>query len=139
MDVIDFNVILGMDWLARNYATLDCQEKEVIFRILNVMEFQFRGDKISIPQNLIFEITTRKMLRRGCHGYLAMVRDIKAGKEIVENVPVVCEFPDAFPQELSRLPQEREIEFFIDVVPGIDSISMPPYRMAPVELKELNE
>ena len=41
--------------------------------------------------------------------------------------------------ELPGLPPDREIEFCIDVVPGTDPISMPPYRMAPAELKELNE
>ena len=41
LDVIDFDVILGMDWLARHYATLDCREKVVIFRIPNDEEFKF--------------------------------------------------------------------------------------------------
>ena len=46
LDVIDFDVILGMDWLARHYASLDCREKVVIFRIPNDDEFRFRGDKL---------------------------------------------------------------------------------------------
>ena len=46
---------------------------------------------------------------------------------------------DVFPEKLPGLPPDREIEFCIDVVPGTDSISMPPYRMAPTELKELND
>ena len=54
-------------------------------------------------------------------------------------MPGVCEFPDVFPEELPGLPPDREIEFCIYVVPGTDSISMPPYRMAPIELKELND
>ena len=52
---------------------------------------------------------------------------------------MVCEFPDVFPEELPGLPPDREIEFYIDVVPGTDPISMPPYRVAPEELKELND
>ena len=68
MDVINFDVILGMDWLARHYAILDYREKVVIFRIPNDEEFQFRGDKSSMPQNLIYAITTTKMLRRGVDG-----------------------------------------------------------------------
>ena len=91
-----------------------------------------------MPQNIISAITARKMLRRGCRGYLAVVRDMKVETGAVKNVPVVCEFPDVFPEELPGLPLEREIEFCIDVVPGTDPISMPPYRMAPAELKELN-
>ena len=68
-----------------------------------------------------------------------MVRDTKVYMRAVVNMPVVCEFLDVFPEELPRLPPEREIEFCIDVVPSMDPISMLPYRMAPVELKELNE
>ena len=118
---------------------MDFHAKEVIFRILYENEFRFRGDKSSMPQNLISAITARKMLRRGCQGYLAVVRDVQADKGSVDRVPVVCEFQDVFPEELPGLPPEREIEFCIEVVPGTDPISMPPYRMALVELSELNE
>ena len=79
------------------------------------------------------------MLRRGCQGYLAVVRDVEAKKGTVERVPVVCELPDVFPEELPGLPPDREKEFCIDVVPGANPKSMPPYRMAPAELKELSE
>ena len=51
----------------------------------------------------------------------------------------MCEFQDIFPEELPGLPPEREIDFCIDVVPGTDPMSMPPYRMAPAELSELKE
>ena len=49
LDVMDFDEILGMDWLSKHYATVDCQRKEVIFRIPNVEEFKFVGDKSSAP------------------------------------------------------------------------------------------
>ena len=65
--------------------------------------------------------------------------NVEAETGTVKNVPVVCEFSDVFLEDLPGLPPEREIEFCIDVVPGTDPISMPPYRMAPAELKELNE
>ena len=131
-------VTLGMDWLAQHYASLDCHEKVVIFRIPNDDEFRFRGNKSSMPQNLISAIRARNMLRRGCRGYLAVVRNVEAKTGAVKNVPVVCEFSDVFPEELPGLPPAREIEFCIDVVPGTNPISMPPYRMAPTELKGLN-
>lgn len=50
------------------------------------------------------------------------------GKEVnVEMVPIVCEFTNVFPEDLSSLPPEREIEFGIDVIPGMTPISKPPY------------
>ena len=70
----------------------------MIFRISNDVDFRFRADKNLIPQNLISTITARKMLRRGCQGYLTIVKDIKVDKEAVENVLVVYEFLDVFHQ-----------------------------------------
>ena len=70
-DVIDFEVILGMDQLTRHYAIFDCREKVVIFRISNDDEFRFRGDKSSMPQNLIPAITTRKIAKKRMSGLLS--------------------------------------------------------------------
>ncbi|XP_024024250.1 uncharacterized protein LOC112092389 [Morus notabilis] len=54
-------------------------------------------------------------------------------------IPVVDEFTDVFPEELPSLPPNREIEFCIDLVPGTTPISIPPYRMAPAEMRELRK
>ena len=78
-------------------------------------------------------MTAMKYLRKGCEAYLAFVVDKqKVGKELKE-VPVVNEFAGVFPEELPGLPFEREIE----LLSGVSPISQAPYRMAPVELKEL--
>ena len=74
---------------------------------------------------------------KGCQGYLTLVRDTTTEKTSISNVPVACEFPDVFSDELPGLPPHREIKFCIDVVSDTTPISMPPYRMAPAELKEL--
>ncbi|KAL5570456.1 hypothetical protein UlMin_027031 [Ulmus minor] len=55
----------------------------------------------------------------------------------VEDVPIVRDFADVFPEELPGLPPDREIQFEIELLPGIAPISKAPYRMAPAELKEL--
>ena len=53
------------------------------------------------------------------------------------DIPTVCDYPNVFSEELPRLPPLRDIEFAIDVVPGAALESITPYRMAPMELKEL--
>ena len=70
---------------------------------------------------------------------MALLRDTTAEKTFISDVPVACEFLDVFPEELPGLPAHREIEFCIDVVSDTAPISMPPYRMAPAELRELKE
>ena len=55
----------------------------------------------------------------------------------LEDIPVVREFPDVFPDDLPGLPPDREIDFQIELASGTEPISRAPYRMAPAELKEL--
>ncbi|WRX14563.1 Reverse transcriptase domain - like 10 [Theobroma cacao] len=69
--------------------------------------------------------------------YLTHVIDISREEPKLENVPVVSEFPDVFPNELPGLPSDREFEFTIDLLSGTAPIFILPYRMAPVELNEL--
>ena len=56
-----------------------------------------------------------------------------------EEVPVVCEYPDVFPEELPGMPPDRDIEFVIDLLLGTRPIAKRPYRMATDELKKLKE
>ena len=55
----------------------------------------------------------------------------------LEDIPIIKDYPDVFPEDLPGLPPEREVEFTIDLAPGTALISKAPYRMAPLELKEL--
>ncbi|XP_055961862.1 uncharacterized protein LOC130015544 [Mercurialis annua] len=139
LEVLTFNVILGMDWLALHYANVDCRKKMVTFNTPGVQPFSIQGEKTESPTSLISAIKARRMLKKGCQGFLAIVRDINKSQGSVCDVPVVCEYPYVFPEELPGLPPDREIEFCIDLVPGTTSISIPPYRMAPAELKELKD
>lgn len=66
-----------------------------------------------------------------------MVKDVEKSVVSIEQVGVVKEFPDVFPEEFPGLPPHREIEFCIDVVAGAAPISIPPYHTTPIELKEL--
>jgi hypothetical protein len=56
----------------------------------------------------------------------------------LDQVPVVCEYPDVFPEELPGMPPDRDIEFIIELIPGIAPIAQRAYRMNPQELEELN-
>uniref|UniRef100_A0A2N9GS05 RNA-directed DNA polymerase n=1 Tax=Fagus sylvatica TaxID=28930 RepID=A0A2N9GS05_FAGSY len=139
LEMKDFDVILGMDWLAANYASVDCRSKKVKFQIPGEMEFSFVGSGASVTPCVISALQARRMLRKGCRGYLATVRDTQQDELKLENIPIVSEFPEVFPEDLPGLPPDREIEFSVDLLPGSGPISKAPYRMAPAELKELKE
>jgi hypothetical protein len=77
------------------------------------------------------------MIRKGYPAYLAHIIDTKVDDMKLEDVEIVREYKDVFPDELPGLPPEREIDFSIELIPGTAPISQAPYRMAPAELKEL--
>ncbi|CAN1154462.1 Transposon Ty3-I Gag-Pol polyprotein [Linum perenne] len=133
----EFDIILGMDWLSNNRAKMDCYKKEVSFDIEGRGVALFKGIRKPIPGSLISALKAFSLIQEGCEAYLAHVTIAPETK--LEDVHIVREFPEVFPEELPGLPPQREIEFDIEVVPGTAPISIPPYRMAPVELKELKE
>jgi hypothetical protein len=61
------------------------------------------------------------------------------GKFVGVNIRVVRDFPDVFPEELPRMPLDREVEFVIDLLPGTTPVSKRPYKMSVEELKELKK
>ena len=126
---IVLQVILGMDWLAKYCATIDCKKKIVRFRSPGQEEFVFRSSS---------EKKTCPIISKGCVAYLTCVVDTTIEKKSKpEDIAVVNEFIDVFPEDLLGLPPDREIEFVIDLLPSTAPISKAPYRMAPSELKEL--
>ena len=133
LDMRDFDVVLDMDWLSRHRATLDWYKKEVKFHRPGKLEVKFRGIRRELSSSMISAMAARRMLRKGCQDYLAYVVEIRKEGTMVEEIPVVREFPD----DIARLPPEREVEFTIDLITGTEPISIPPYRMAPAELREL--
>ena len=86
---------------------------------------------------MIFSLETKRLLHKGCEAYLAYVIDTTASEVNLENVPVICEFSDVFPDDLLGLRPNRKLEFGIEVLPGSTPIFIPPYRLASMELKEL--
>ncbi|XP_070046900.1 uncharacterized protein LOC142169689 [Nicotiana tabacum] len=139
LDVVDFDIIAGMDWLSSCHATVDCHTKTVKFSFIGEDPIIIRGEVGTPVGNFISYLKARKLMSNGCLAYLAHVRDMKVGSPVLESVPIVKEFSDVFPDDLPRIPPDREIEFGIDTLPVTQPISIPPYRMAPSELNELKK
>ena len=133
----EFDVILGMHWLSQHQAIDDCRMKKVTLRTPNDDEVTFIGERSNHLSNVIFAAIARTMVRKGCEAYLAYVIETEKARPSVSDIPTVSDFLNVFPEEFPGLPPQREIEFAIDVVPGATPASITPYRMAPVEIKEL--
>jgi hypothetical protein len=137
LDLYDFEMILGMDWLVTYRAQIDCFTKTVTLQDEGGRRVEFRGERNIIPNSIISVMTARKLLRKGCTAYLAYVVDLEKKGIELDKIPVVREFPDVFPKELPGLPPEREVEVSIETLPGTTPVAQAPYRMAPTELVEL--
>ncbi|GJV86397.1 putative reverse transcriptase domain-containing protein [Tanacetum coccineum] len=141
-----FDVIIGMDWLAKYHAVIVCAEK--IVRIPFGDEILIvRGDgssnKHGTRLNIISCTKAQEYLTKGCHVFLANITatkdEDKSKEKRLEDVPVVQEFPEVFPEDLPGIPPTQQVEFRIDLVPGATPVARAPYRLAPSEMKELAE
>ncbi|GJV34523.1 putative reverse transcriptase domain-containing protein [Tanacetum coccineum] len=138
-----FDVIIGMDWLAKYHALIICDEKVV--RIPYGDEVLIiRGDNCDDGSklNIISCTRTQKYIRKGCQVYLAQVTSKKAKdkseEKRLEDVSIVREFSEVFPEDLLGLPPARQVEFQIELVPGASPVARAPYRLAPAKMQELS-
>ncbi|XP_075479387.1 uncharacterized protein LOC142520269 [Primulina tabacum] len=124
--MVDFDIILGMDWLASNNSIVDCKGKRVKLRTPNQAEIVYHG-KSKERKSLLSTSQAWKAMKSGDDIYLAMVNEVQGEVEMrIEDIPIVCEFPDVFPEELPGTVPDREVEFEINLVPSAAPISKAP-------------
>src|ERR1041384_3558415 len=111
----DIDVILGMDWLSRQDVVLDCKAQSV---------------KLTHPSGQTIKYTSPSSKTQVHSLNVLPLPDL-------EDIPVVRDFPDVFPEELPGKPPDRAVEFIVDLISGKAPISKRPYKMAPHELAEL--
>jgi hypothetical protein len=116
LESIGIDVILGMDWLAKHNGIVSCNPRFIQLEHPS-------GTKVPI------EPQSPKAATMMCN---------MSGKKI-EEIPVVCEFPDVFPEELTDLPPDRDVEFVIELMPGAGPVAKSPYWMSSDELDELKK
>ncbi|GJR76124.1 hypothetical protein Tco_0088489 [Tanacetum coccineum] len=84
-------------------------------------------------------IKTQKYIKKGCELFLAQVTKQESKEKRLEDVLVIQDFPEVFPKDSPGLPPPRQIEFRIDLIPGVAPVARAPYRLAPSEMKELSK
>ncbi|XP_077228493.1 uncharacterized protein LOC143861449 [Tasmannia lanceolata] len=139
LDLYDFDVILGMDWLSVHHVLVDCNKKIVTFEIPGEEKSCFEGRGALSTRVILSAMQACRLLRQGCEAFLASVVEVESNDVRIEDIPVVNEFVDVFPEDLPGLPPDREVKFTVDLAPSTTPISKAPYRMAPVEMRELKE
>jgi hypothetical protein len=121
METQGLDVILGMNWLHRNQATVSCDKRIV---------------KLVSPSGK--EVVTKMYLPElegACHHLSVDDKECNP----IEAIRIVSEFPDVFPEELPGMPPETKVEFAIELIPGTAPISKRAYRVSGLELVELKK
>ncbi|GKF75007.1 hypothetical protein Tco_0224451, partial [Tanacetum coccineum] len=139
-----FDVIIGMDWLAKYHAIIINDEKIVYIPFRNeilIVHGDGSNNRHKSRLNIISCIKTQKYLLKGCDVFLAHVTTKKAEdkseEKRLEDVPIVRDFLEVFLEDLPGIPLTRQVEFQNDLVPGAAPVARAPYRLAPSEMKEL--
>ncbi|XP_024963217.1 uncharacterized protein LOC112503412 [Cynara cardunculus var. scolymus] len=133
-----FDIIVGMDWLSKNRAKMSCFEKIVRIPFLEGGILEVHGEKPRRGIKLVTCLKMQKYLRKNCIAFLAQVMDRKAEEKRVQDILILGDFPEVFPDELPRIPPPRQVEFHIELILGAAPVAKAPYRLAPSEMKELS-
>ena len=133
MDMSEFDVILGMDWLTAYKIVISCESRRVTAYTQDGTRVVFQGDKHDILPQTVYESRCQGQLA----GWLASLTLEDEERPDLDLPRVVCEYVDVFPDELPGLPPQRVVDYGIELHPGTSPISMTPHRMTPVELQEL--
>ncbi|GKF34237.1 hypothetical protein Tco_0107437, partial [Tanacetum coccineum] len=131
--------------MAKNHVVIVCDEK--------VVRISY-GDKVLIIQsdyingrgksklNIISCTKTQKYIEKGCQVYLAQVmskkEEDKSEEKRLEDVPIMRNFLEVFPEEFPGLPPTLQVEFQIELVPSATPVARSPYRLAPSKMQELS-
>ncbi|GJX49050.1 hypothetical protein Tco_0275895 [Tanacetum coccineum] len=130
-------------WFERTesvFSRSNCAKKnKVKFAISTLTEealFWWNSFAQSIGIEEAYKITW--YISRGCQVFIAQVIEKKSDEKRLEDIPVVREFTKFFPEDLPGLPPVRQVEFQIDLIPGVAPVARAPYRLAPSEMQELS-
>ncbi|GJZ25982.1 putative reverse transcriptase domain-containing protein [Tanacetum coccineum] len=141
-----FDIIISMDWLRKYHAVIVCDEKLVQIPYGNETLI-FHGNESNNRREsrltIISCLKAQEYMAKGCQIFLAQIsakkeEDKSEGKQL-EDVPIVRDFSEVFPEDLPGLPPVRPVEFHIDLIPRAAPIARVPYRLASSEMKELSE
>ncbi|GJZ97249.1 hypothetical protein Tco_0669702 [Tanacetum coccineum] len=113
-----FDGIVGMDWLSRHRAKIVCHEKVV---------------RIPLPHGEMLRVLGERPEEK-----VKRLMSVKVEEPKLEDIAIVQNFSEVFPDDLSGLPPPREVEFRIDLIPGAMPVAKSPYCLAPTKMEELS-
>ena len=118
MNMSEFDVIMGMDWLKSYRVVIDCERRRVTAYMQDGTRVVFQGDKHDLFPQTVYESRCQGQLA----GWLASLTLEDEKRPDLDLPLVVCDYMDVFPDELPGLPPQRVVDFGIELCPGISPI-----------------
>ena len=113
MDMPEFEVILGIDWLTAYQVIIDCERRRVTAYTQDGTRVTFQGDKNDVLPYTMYDSRLHGKLM----GWLANLTLEDEARQDLDLAWVVCEYEDVFPDELPGLPPQRDVDFCIELHP----------------------
>eukprot|EP00253_Pinus_taeda_P020750 PITA_20750 len=134
-----YDVLIGMDWLEKWWSVINCKMKIISYQDELGDQQEIQGILKPVQVRPITASQLAKCIRKKCQIYAVQVgfASSENNESTLENIPVVREFADVFPEEIPGLPPKWNLDFTIELVPGAAPVSRAPYRMSVPELTEL--
>ncbi|XP_075515827.1 uncharacterized protein LOC142550634 [Primulina tabacum] len=129
-----------MDWLSLNGAVINFRQRSVSVQPPSGKPFIFEAARHQQFPHVITCMCARKLMKIGCQTFLASIVSLSEPvDQRLEDVVVVREFSSVFPDDVSGIPPDRKVDFYIELMLGTFPIYKAPNRLAPAEIKELKD
>ncbi|XP_016195643.1 uncharacterized protein LOC107636661 [Arachis ipaensis] len=130
LPMVGLKMILGFDWLSKNWVLLDCFERTI--------RFMPEGENGAVVATGYYLNSVMVYCSgKECQGYILFAANALGDAQNLDQIPVVKDFPEVFPEDIPEFPPQRKIEFVIELVLGARPVSIAPYRMTLIELAKL--
>ncbi|XP_035830755.1 uncharacterized protein LOC118480153 [Helianthus annuus] len=136
MSMGEIQVVIGMDWVSRHHAKVVCIRKEIKLTSPSRKHVTIYEEKGGNPV-VCSMLEAHKLMQHGCKAYMVYACESEKESPKIGDVPVVRDYEDVFPEDLPRIPPEREVEFEIELISGAKPVAKASYRLAPSELQNL--
>ena len=103
----DVDIILGMDWLTANFATIRCKERQISLQAPGKEPIVYQGISMNRLTAIVYALQAATMIKKGRPSYLVYLNGEEKEEKNVEDVAVVREFPDIFPEALPGPPPDQ--------------------------------
>ncbi|GJV43940.1 putative nucleotidyltransferase, ribonuclease H [Tanacetum coccineum] len=138
IELKSFNVVVGMDWLSKVRTEIGCFEKVIKIPLKSGETLVVQGDSPGRELKIVSAIKMGKYLEKECFAFLVHMVEKDPKVKSIQDIPVVRDHQEVFPEDFSGPPSSRQVEFHIDLVLGEAPVAKAPYRLTLSETQEFS-